>query len=105
MFCVIYQFVVKAGCEQQFIQAWQARTEEIKIEQGGLGSRLHRTSSGMWLAYAQWPSRDLWKAPSNSPAPSQASLNMKEAVLSIETLFELDVVSDLLVEPINKIYP
>ena len=99
MFSVIYQFVVKAGCEEQFVQAWEQRTEEIKIAHGGLGSRLHRTSSGAWLAYAQWPSRDMWKSAGNSGIVTPASMAMKEALLSSETIFELDVVSDLLVAP------
>jgi len=99
MFCVIYRFAVKAGCEEQFVQAWQACTEEIRVEQGGLGSRLHKTSDGAWLAYAQWPSRDMWKAPAKSPG-TEARLKMKEALLSVETLYELDVVSDLLVKTV-----
>jgi heme-degrading monooxygenase HmoA len=100
MFCVIYQFVVKAGCEQEFVQAWQVRTAEIRREHGGLGSRLHKTGSGSWLAYAQWPSREMWKDAGKVSSVSEASVKMKDAVLSIETLFELDVVSDLLVESI-----
>ena len=30
-------------------------------KRGGLGSRLHQTEDAMWLAYAQWPSKELWE--------------------------------------------
>ncbi|HEY9756740.1 MAG TPA: antibiotic biosynthesis monooxygenase family protein [Oculatellaceae cyanobacterium] len=98
MFAVIYRFRVRPGYEQKFQESWSERTEEIKATFGGLGSRLHRASDGTWIAYAQWPSRDAWEAlgPSTSES-TPAQQIMREACEFVETLFELDVVKDLLV--------
>jgi len=36
----------REGLEDQFRHGWMIRTEEIKREMGGLGSRLHRSEDG-----------------------------------------------------------
>jgi quinol monooxygenase YgiN len=65
MFCVVYQWQVKADKEEQFRQSWCTITEAIFCQNGSLGSRLHKNDDGTFVAYAQWPSRELWAA--NAP--------------------------------------
>ena len=60
-FCVIYRFKLRAGAEDLFRQGWIRITEAIRDSRGGLGSRLHVTDDGWWLAYAQWPDRQTWE--------------------------------------------
>ncbi|MGG2352367.1 antibiotic biosynthesis monooxygenase family protein, partial [Salmonella enterica] len=92
MFAVIYRFQVKAGYESQFESAWAQRTAEIKTENGGLGSRLHKSFDGScWIAYAQWPSREILQAAGAQVSDSAARSAMQEACEKIETLHELDV--------------
>lgn len=55
MFIVIYQFTVKVGCNVAFTEAWRKTTVGTALFKGGLGSRLHRETSGDYIAYAQWP--------------------------------------------------
>lgn len=62
MFVVIYQWRIRQGREQQFIDAWSELTKIIQEKSGSLGSRLHRTNDGRFLAYAQWPSREAYEA-------------------------------------------
>ncbi|HEY9732849.1 MAG TPA: antibiotic biosynthesis monooxygenase [Drouetiella sp.] len=101
MFAVIYHFRVHEGCEQQFQESWCRLTEQIRDSHGGLGSRLHQASDGRWIAYAQWPSREAWKALSASTGDiTEAQVSMRAACESVETLFELDVKMDLLVKDI-----
>jgi len=100
MFCVIYSFEVKEGAKEKFISAWAAMTKLIKKYEGGLGSRLHQSGDGNYLAYAQWPSREKWEG-SGDLLPQEAETHrakMKEACHSIETIHELQVVEDLLVK-------
>jgi hypothetical protein len=55
MFAVIYQAFVKPGFEMQYQQSWK-RVAEYFIENcGALGSCLHKTDEGMWVAYSRWP--------------------------------------------------
>jgi len=61
MFCVIYQWKVKPAQENEFRDTWRIITEAIFQQHGSLGSRLHRSDDGTWLAYAQWPDREHWE--------------------------------------------
>lgn len=97
MFFVIYKWEIKPGMETAFIEAWGERTEEIKNEAGGLGSRLHKSEDNCYIAYAKWPSREIWKGNVGSPSkPSQASQVMKEATASFEIVHTMELVKDLL---------
>ena len=60
-FCVVYRFKVRAGLEEIFRQGWTRITREIRQRRSGLGSRLHLSDDGWWVAYAQWPDRETWE--------------------------------------------
>ena len=98
MFAAIYSFKVKKGEEDIFIKSWRSLTELIYEFEGSLGSRLHKQADGLYIAYAQWPSKDIWKnAGQNLPdfADGVKKL-MKAACSSIETIHELEMVSDFI---------
>ncbi len=60
-FAVIYQWRVRPGMEAQFCAAWEALSASLLAERGARGARLHRTESGDYVAYAQWPDRATWE--------------------------------------------
>jgi quinol monooxygenase YgiN len=62
MFVVLYRWRLKRGREEAFREGWRRRTEEIYRRRGSLGSRLHESEDGTWMAYAQWPDRAAWEA-------------------------------------------
>jgi heme-degrading monooxygenase HmoA len=98
VFCAIYRFVAKPEKERQLEESWRTLTDLIYVHSGSLGSRLHRAAGGPseYIAYAQWPSREKWKA-SNLPAeadPVRAAL--RDACERIETLYELETLDDRL---------
>ncbi len=98
MYCVIYQFVVKAGSETQFENAWKGLTELIYEYEGSLGSRLHLSENGEYIAYAQWPSKDVFDK-AGDHMPEKADLfrkAMRESCNEIKTLNKLEVKKDLL---------
>ena len=98
MYCVIYQFVVKAGSETQFENAWKGLTELIYEYEGSLGSRLHLSENGEYIAYAQWPSKEVFDNAGNN-MPEKANefrKQMKESYSEIKTLFKLEKQNDLL---------
>jgi len=97
-FAVIYTFEVNTGMDKEFIKGWKGLTELIYQYEGSLGSRLHKLSDTFFVAYAKWPSKDLWeKAGKNLPDESLIyKEQMKSSCTKIETLFELNIVEDLI---------
>jgi heme-degrading monooxygenase HmoA len=103
-FAVIYRMKVRAGMERQFVEGWTRLTHAIRERRGGLGSRLHRAGDGVWVAYAQWPSREAWEqASAQESADPDASALMREAVESAEPPILLEPKVDLLMlAPIRR---
>lgn len=97
MFVAIYEFKVKPGCENQFVNSWQIVTEGIYKARGSLGSRLHKAGAGHFIAYAQWPSEERFNVETPLPEDiSKARVLMQEACESISLIKKLEVVSDFL---------
>ncbi len=103
MFCVVYEFEVKAGCNESFEQAWAEYTEAIFRVRGSLGSRLHRTSNGQnYVAYAQWPSQtsfdevvsdDLYRNDEK-----EALNRMKQSMVTSRKVYQLEMIDNRLRE-------
>lgn len=97
-FAVIYRWRLRPGQENAFTEAWAQVTHAIRDQCGGLGSRLHKTDDGVWLAYAQWPSRAMWDAASlTDPALQAARRQMRDAIAETLPDIPLTPVADLLV--------
>jgi hypothetical protein len=99
MFAVIYRWRVAPGKELEFQEAWERLTREFVSHSSSWGSRLHRSSDGVWVAYAQWPSRVGWESAAVTSDDGRAALTMLRQ--AVEERFEpilLDVVADHLVD-------
>ncbi len=98
MFAVLYSFKVKIGKDQQFVDSWRGLTKLIYKHEGSLGSRLHKEKEGEYLAYAQWPSKDIWENSGKNmpPEAEQFRVAMRESCLEIKTIHTLSVTDDLL---------
>jgi hypothetical protein len=98
MFCVLYKFIVKSDCDDHFRHHWSAVTQWYYHHACSLGSRLHRTNNGEYIAYAQWQTREQWETQRDtSDVELQAHRQaMREACEKIEVLYELDVTDDFL---------
>ena len=62
MLSVLIQFKVIVGKDDEFKQAWAALTQHIYENFGSLGSRLHKSTRGSFVAYAQWPSLEAYES-------------------------------------------
>jgi hypothetical protein len=97
-FAVMYRWRLKPGTEDVFKDAWARVTRTIRHDHGGLGSRLHRSEDGTWLAYAQLPDRETREALQALPATAtEASRMMVECVQERLPPLLLEPVADLLV--------
>ncbi len=50
-FAVLYRGYLKPGTESDYQNAWQLVAQYFVKYRGAIGSCLHRTSEGMWVAY------------------------------------------------------
>lgn len=100
MFAVIYQFEVIEGKSKVFEKAWKQLTDLIIKFEGGLGSRLHKKSDQIYIAYAQWPDRETWQKSGGSLPEESIKLReeMRDACKKIDTLYELEMVDDRLIK-------
>jgi len=81
MFVVLYRWKIRAGLEDDFVDAWSRISDLLLRERGSLGSRLHRGSDGLWYSYAQWPSAQARRdAFAQGPVDAAAAARMNAAI-------------------------
>lgn len=99
MIGILLEFEVKKGFEDKFLKAWDETTEIIYRNFGSLGSRLHREEEGLYVAYAQWPSIEVYESEQHW---SDEDLSVREAMRAAlvggkpRSIRRLSIVSDLL---------
>ncbi|GLQ19795.1 hypothetical protein ACFFUB_15305 [Algimonas porphyrae] len=65
MYCIVYRFKLSQPSEDtaaRFVETWSGITDYLKRECDAMGSRLHQGEEGVFFAYAQWPSLDVFEA-------------------------------------------
>lgn len=92
MFAVIYRGYVKLGYEAEYKKLWNRIAHYFIKHRGALGSCLHQTEDGMWLAYSRWPdkaTRDLsWSA--NNSSDNELSEDIKNAICAMKDCLDQD---------------
>ena len=97
MFVAVYSFHIKPGLGAVFEKSWKNLTKLIYNFEGSLGSRLHKQKSHHYIAYARPDKAAREKAGNNMPDKSSSiRKTMKDSCEKTETLFELEVVDNLL---------
>jgi quinol monooxygenase YgiN len=100
MFAAVYKFKVKEGKDKAFIDNWKALTQLILQYEGSFGSRLHRSSKGVYIAYALWPDSNTWKnSGENLPTIAEHIRAAMQATCDdIRTLHQMELVEDMIQE-------
>ena len=99
MIAVLLEFDVIAGMESQFRKAWVETTDIIYENFGSLGSRLHKSDNGKFIAYAQWPDLSVYENDHDWPDDSKSTREKMRACLKIgkpTVLHTLTLDTDLL---------
>lgn len=78
MFAVIYRAYIKPGTEAQYQTLWHRVATYFTQERGALGSCLHKTDDGLWVAYSRWPNKAMRDA--SWPTAGEAAASLPEAV-------------------------
>ena len=95
-FIVLYRWRLRSGFEPQFEAAWSEVTK-LLLDQGSLGSRLHRGEDGLWYSYATWPSLEARKNAFALLADDDGAIGrMNEAVEEHFPEVVLDPVADFI---------
>jgi hypothetical protein len=79
----------------------------FREHRGALGSCLHKTEDGLWLAYSRWPDKATRDAswPSEGSPNDQLPVSIQQAILGIKACIDqdkkypeicMDVIEDLL---------
>ncbi len=104
-FAVIYRSYVKPEREAEYQKAWQVIAHYFVECRGAIGSCLHRTSDGMWIAYSRWPDQKTRDAswPGDNAPSEELPPEIREAITTIKTCIDtklpeicMEVVNDLL---------
>ncbi len=99
MHAVIYKFIVKEDKVEQLLESWLDLTKLIYQYEGSLGSRIHKVSEQEYIAYAQWPSKEILDAAGDHLPEEVTNLvrkKMRASCISIDTLYEMEVIEDYL---------
>ncbi|MBA3814998.1 MAG: hypothetical protein H0X29_00440 [Parachlamydiaceae bacterium] len=106
MFAVIYQGYLKPNRENEYQEAWNKVAQFFIQKRGALGSCLHRTSDGLWVAYSRWPNKETrdnsW--PGDSAPSEELPYEIRNAVLTIKDCLDPDrKIPDICMEVINDL--
>ena len=107
MFAVLYQSYLKPGREAEYKQAWHKIARYFREHRGAIGSCLHQTKDGLWIAYSRWPDKATRDAswPDNKMPSQELPKEIRKAIfVLIECLDQnhkfpelcMEVVDDLL---------
>ncbi|HSW86633.1 MAG TPA: hypothetical protein VLG49_03940 [Rhabdochlamydiaceae bacterium] len=92
MFAVIYQGYTKSGREQDYQILWNKIANYFVERRGAIGSYLHRSSDGMWVAYSRWPdkaTRDASWPGENAPS-NELPEDIRKAISEIKDCIDPD---------------
>lgn len=86
MFAVIYQSYIKVGREAAYQQLWLKIANYFVQYCGALGSNLHRTEDGLWVAYSRWPDKATRDAswPGEETPSTELPHDIQRAIIEIQ---------------------
>lgn len=103
-FAVIYQCYMKPGRETEFREAWNVVAKYFVERRGAIGSCLHRSPDGMWVAYSRWPNKKTRDAswPGDNAPSSELPAKVCQAVLTIKECMDTErKIPDICMEVID----
>lgn len=103
-FAVIYHGYIKPGRESDYENAWSLVAQYFVEHRGAIGSCLHRTAEGLWVAYSRWPDEKTRDASWSGDDASSKGLpsDVYNAVLTIKDCIEQKL-PDICMEVVNDI--
>ena len=89
MFAVIYRAYIKLDKEDEYQNSWRIVADYFINHRSALGSCLHKSDDGMWIAYSRWPDKETrdnaW--PQDESVNSGFPNEIKDAILGMKSCF------------------
>jgi hypothetical protein len=107
MFAVIYRGYIWPNMEEQYKKLWRQVATYFIEHRGALGSALHNTAEGEWVAYSRWPNKAMRDAswPQDNAIPQDLPPEIGAAIAALKNCIDtsrpfqetcMDVMDDLL---------
>jgi len=97
MYTVLYQWDIHQDKHDDFVSGWEAVTDHYLAKHNSLGSKLHKISDNRFMAFAQWPSKEIRDIAFNlNDAPQHAVEKMKNSIITSYPPTETTIISDKL---------
>lgn len=92
MFAVIYRGWVFDNKEAQYQKFWHTIARYFVEHRGALGSCLHKTEEGYWLAYSRWPDKATRDAswPGEDAPSSELPEDVRQAIVGLKECVDPD---------------
>lgn len=90
MFVVIYRGFLKPGTETEYQIAWKTVANYFISHRGGLGSTLHKSDDGMYLAYSKWPDKKTRDASWGNNADNNFPDEINKAIVTLKNCLDPD---------------
>ena len=92
MFAVIYRGYIQPGLEEEYQNHWKVVATYFVQKRGALGSTLHKSAEGFWVAYSRWPdkaTRDSSWPSSQEEISSDLPPHVQQAIQGMKRCFDL----------------
>ena len=100
MFAVIYRSYILPGQEAEYQRLWHQIATYFVEHRGAIGSCLHKSNEGYWLAYSRWPDKATRDAswPGDDAPSDVLPKNIRLAIIDIKKCADetLDIYNKLL---------
>ncbi len=95
MYVTLYQWLVKDGKENRFIEAWTTLTQQLQAQVPALSGKLHKTQQGSYVAIINWPSQQVWETQKPNNIDLLIQKQLMDTVEEVESVIAMQVVKDL----------
>ncbi len=89
MFAVIYRAFVYPHCDEEYRQHWKSIADYFVTHCGAIGSTLHQTAEGEYIAYSRWPNRETRDKYWGDQATHTFDHNIHETILKLKACLDM----------------
>jgi hypothetical protein len=91
----MYQWRLKPGKEQKFIDAWMRVTSHLQKTNPRISGKLLRTLQGQYLGLIEWPTEKDWESQNTHNIDSLAQQELISCVEELESFIPMECLKSL----------
>lgn len=90
MFAVIYRGFIYPHRDEAYRTAWKTIADHFIQHCGALGSTLHRSAEGEYIAYSRWPNRETRDASWGDNATKPLNAEVQHAIETLKSCIDFN---------------